>query len=270
MDRIEKKLLNSDYLDLIDLFTAQTRTVRNGILAAGASAEKVVVTGNIKFDALDQGVTLPQPQDSLGELLTAVSTSERLIITAGCVTNIAEQEYVLDAFKLVIEQVPDALLILAPRHPENIDRMLQLADLLADRNLSHVFRTQQQSYDMSGVSVLVLDTLGELVHMYGVAQVCFVGLNHNVLEPLSLGKPVVVTPGWEKSFPSYPVYIETKKSGLIYESDNREGLAKLFLDLLQHSKDGGFQATIMRRVQGLKGATQRNLELVNEVLFAYE
>lgn len=270
MDRIEKRLLHNDYLDLIDLFTTQNEAVREGILAAGGSAQKVVVTGNIKFDVLDPGATLPHPQSDLNELIKVLRACGRPIITSGCVTNIAEQEYVLDAFKLVVTQAPDALLILAPRHPENIERMLKLAELLNERHLSHVFRTRQQSYDMSGINVLVLNTLGELIHMYEVAEVCFVGLNHNVLEPIALGKPVVVTSGWEESFPSYPVYVETKKHGLIYEADNRKHLAQLFLDLIQSSENDELQEAILSKIRVMQGATQRNLELVNEIIITHD
>jgi len=266
MDRIEKILLHNDYLDLIDVFTAQTKAVRDGILAAGGRAEKVVVTGNIKFDALVPGATLPQPQSDLNELMEVLRVCSRPIITSGCVTNISEQEYVLDAFKLVIEQAPDALLILAPRHPENDERMAKLAELLETRKLPHAFRTRQQSFDMSGVSVLVLDTLGELVHMYGVADVCYVGLNHNVLEPLALCKPVVVTPGWKESFPSYPVYVETKKHELVYEADNLENLVRLLLELMRQSENDDLREAIISRVKSLRGATQKNMELTKDTL----
>ena len=111
----------------------------------------------------------------------------------------------LNAFDVVLRQLPSALLILAPRHPEVKDRMTKLRTMLAERRLQYAFRSEMGDVPIPGaLNCLVLDTMGELKDFYAAGTIAYVGLNHNVLEPIAYGKPVVVTPGWEPVYPKLP------------------------------------------------------------------
>jgi 3-deoxy-D-manno-octulosonic-acid transferase len=263
MDAIEKFILGDAYLSAIDLFTAQTEEVREQLIALGVEPAKVEVTGNIKFDALNLEAGKWLPPAGLKPLLKAIKTSGRPVIVAGCVTNISEQDFVLDAFQLVLKQFPEALLVLTPRHPENNERMAQLSEMLDKRKLGFSFRSKYEEGELSGTSVLVLDTMGELKYMYAAADVCFVGLNHNVLEPLAANKPVIVTHGWEKSYPSYPVYEATKQSGLVVEVVTPDELAYMLIKQL-NSPQTVSEKVAKTRLQLIQGASEHNIKLVNQ------
>jgi len=264
MDSIEQALLQSDYLRAIDLFLVQTTDVRKQLLAAGAEETKVVVTGNIKFDAVFVGEKQLVTPEPLRPLMASLQSSGRPCIVAGCITNVSEQEYVLDAFARVLEKKPDTLLVLAPRHPENTERMALLAQLLKDRGLSFILRSEFDSGSLEQASVIVLDTIGELRHLYAASDVCFVGLNHNVLEPLALNKPVFVSTGWKEVYPSYPVYQETKRAGLITETRDRGELAEMLIGFLECGTEE--QHEVQRtKLEALCGANKRNIELMSGI-----
>lgn len=206
MDHLERRWFQSAYVRAFDAICVQTPETRAHLLKAGAEPDRVAVTGNIKFDAMQRthwSASQARSPVMLGSLLGA----GRPTIVAGCVTNYPEQELLLDAFAALRAQHPDALLVLAPRHPEVTERMQVLRDYLVHRSLAHVFKSQTGDQALpDGVACLVLDTMGELRDFYAAATVSHVGVDHNVLEPLSFGKPVTVVTGWDTTYPSYPVY----------------------------------------------------------------
>lgn len=264
MDSLEREWFHAAYLNAIDLFLVQNQDVYAGLCQAGADSHKICVTGNLKFDALK----LDQPHQRLPEdlqpLLNELKQSGRPCVVAGCITNISEQEYVLDAFAQILETHPDALLVLAPRHPENANRMQRLSELLAERHLTCQLRSSYELGDELTAAVLVLDTMGELRHLYAVSDVSYVGLNHNVLEPLALGKPVVVGEGWEPAYPSFPVYRLSMTEGLIEESYSVAHLAKLFKSLLNEKPVDSMSR--LKVLEQLGGVTQIDLKKILPLL----
>lgn len=217
MDWVEKRLFESDYLRLFDVMTVQDDTTRSTLLAAGAHPDRVSVTGNIKFDAVAAGTWDVRTARSR-PLLEAITASGRPVLTAGCVTNVEEQELVLDAFRACLSLPRNPLLVLAPRHPENAERMEILKQLLRGRGYRFAFKsrlTGQQVEDSD--NCLVVDTLGELKEFYAISTFSYVGLNKNVLEPLTFGKQVLVTSGWDRVRPGFPVYELLRTKGFVTE-----------------------------------------------------
>jgi len=162
------------------------------IVAIGAADSKVYVTRNLKFDIPARTVS--------GAELAAVRATYRLapacrVITAGS-THPGEEAQVLDAFARILADIPDTLLVLVPRHPE---RAAEVAGLLAGRGFRYRRRSQLQTdSDVTAAGeVLLVDTIGELMNLYAAADVVFVGGSlvplggHNLLEPASLGRPVL-------------------------------------------------------------------------------
>src|SRR5690606_28777074 len=106
-----------------------------------------------------------------------------------------EDEIILQAHRQLLDTRPDALLILVPRHPERFDA----ADALCRREgFATVRRANRES--PQAAQVLVGDSMGELLFLYGLADLAFVGGSlvpnggHNLLEPVALGKPVLSGP----------------------------------------------------------------------------
>ena len=267
MDLIERRLFQRDNLRMFDAIGAQTEETRQQLHTAGADPERIVVTGNIKFDAMQQPNWSPAKARS-PLMLGALIESARPVIVAGCITDFAEQETVLDAFVTVRDSHPGALLIFAPRHPEVSEYMQKLHESLEQRRLPAVFRSKMSDVPISAQSAcLVLDTMGELRDFYAAATVAHVGVDHNVLEPLGFGKPVTVRPGWDTTYPSYPVYRTLMDSKALIEADKSGPLSAYWLQLLDHPEQ--YRKRIVatgNTLNALHGAVARHMQQVEPLL----
>lgn len=267
MDAIERRLFLRDYVRAFDVICAQTEEIRQHLLAAGARAECVAVAGNIKFDAMPQGEWSPNTARSAA-MLVALVDSSRPVVVAGCVSSLSEQQRVLDAFMIARQSRPDVLLILAPRHPELRDRMRMLSEYLDQRGLTSAFRSTLPDEPIDDqVSCLVLDTMGELRDFYAAASISYVGVNHNVLEPLAFGKAVTILQGWDDKYPSYPVYRTLLDANVLIEAENAEDLSRFWIRLLGQSEGHGKQTiTIGESLVSLRGAVKLHLRQIEPVL----
>ena len=263
MDVIERRLFQRDYLRMFDAIGAQTEEMRQHFLTAGADTKRIVVTGNIKFDAMLQPDWSPARALS-PVMLGALIESARPVIVAGCITNFAEQEIVLDAFVTVRDIYPSVLLIFAPRHPEVSEYMQTLRESLEQRRLPAEFRSTMLDAPISAQSAcLVLDTMGELRDFYATAIVAHVGVDHNVLEPLGFGKPVTVRPGWDITYPSYPVYRTLIDAKVLLEADQSSALSAHWYQLLEQT--GQYlqnEVATPNTLASLRGAVGRHLDLL--------
>ncbi len=153
----------------------------------GAPAAQVHIAGNLKFD-----VSVDGKARARGAELRSRELGGRAVWTAGS-THAGEEEVLLDAHALIRAAVPDALLVLAPRHPNRFDAV---AAGLARRGVRFVRRSAGEPCG-GDMEVLLLDTLGELPAFYAAADAAFVGGSlipvggHNLLEPAALGVPIV-------------------------------------------------------------------------------
>jgi 3-deoxy-D-manno-octulosonic-acid transferase len=162
--------------------------------ALGAPLERTHVTGNLKFD-----LTLPPDIAERGAALRARYAAGRPVWVAGSTHGGVEEESVLEAHRRVRAAHAGALLVLAPRHPNRFD---EVAAWLERQGVTFTRRSRPAAADAPGEppSVLLLDTLGELVDFYAAADLAFVGGSlapiggHNLLEPASLGLPVLTGP----------------------------------------------------------------------------
>jgi 3-deoxy-D-manno-octulosonic-acid transferase len=268
MDALERKLFQHDYLRAFDAIGAQTEETRQHLLAHGADAHRVVVTGNIKFDAVQQPHWSPAKARS-PVMLTALIESKRPVFVTGCVTDFAEQEMVLDAFVTVLQRHPAALLILAPRHPEVGERMQTLRNYLEQRGLSVVFKSslKDDAPIAAQTTCMVLDTMGELRDFYASATVAHVGVDHNVLEPLAFGKPVTVLPNWDTTYPSYPVYRLLMDMNTLLEADCAEDLSEYWLRMLdQPELHRERLAATLDTLSRLRGAVDKHLLQIDGML----
>lgn len=267
MDIIENWLFRRNYVRLFDVACVQTDDIRQGLIRAGASPRRILVTGNIKFDAVEQPDWSVECAKSRN-LVAALLAGDRPIIVAGCVTSDEEQQLVLDAFVHVKDRHPGALLVLAPRHPEYEDRIATLKSFLEARGVRAKFRSRVADVTLDwATQCLVLDTIGELRDFYAVAWVAYVGRNHNILEPLAFGKPVVVSGRWEPTYPSFPVYVVMREAGAILHVDHAEVLARDWLSIIESTKTLPRQSDdIMSVIDKHKGATTRCLRAVTHLV----
>jgi len=238
---------------------AQTEADRERLIGLGADPERVTVTGSIKFDfeppadIQQQGVTLRQQWGSQRPVWIAASTHQ------------GEDEQVLQAFEQVKKAVPDALLILVPRHPE---RFQQVAELCRSRGYQAVLRSEQRAGDES-TDIFLGDTMGELMLFYAAADLAFVGGSlvptggHNLLEPASLGLPVLTGP---HMFNFAEIHRLLQQADASIEVSNPKQLAQQVINLLnnpQRLKQMGENG--LRLVQQNRGALDRVLALLERL-----
>lgn len=175
-------------LALVDKYLMQTDLDAERIIAAGASRDRVGVAGNIKFD-LDIASAGPPPAPETlglkpGPVLVAGSTRQ------------GEEALLLAAFTRIRSAGP-AVLILAPRH---LERLPEIQALLGRSGFSWGLRSAAPSAPRD---VLLVDTYGELLSLYQLATVVFVGGSlaplggQNPIEPALAGRPVLFGPHME-------------------------------------------------------------------------
>ncbi|MCM2269342.1 MAG: 3-deoxy-D-manno-octulosonic acid transferase, partial [Thermoanaerobaculia bacterium] len=173
-------------LDPVAHFGVQTALDRDRLLALGVAGERITVTGNLKFEAAPPAAA-PELAGWIRQL-----AGGRPVLVAGS-TMAGEERRVLEAFALAREAT-DALLVLAPRHPERFDEVWREIER---RHPDAVRRSLPAAPD-ARPAVALLDTLGELAAAYEPAQGAFIGGTlvpkggHNPLEAARFGVPVAV------------------------------------------------------------------------------
>jgi 3-deoxy-D-manno-octulosonic-acid transferase len=176
----------------IDLFLAQSEEDANRLVQIGAPADRVQVSGNLKFEVKPHATAVivglfraALEREDIGPVLVAGSTLE------------GEETLVLDMFRQVTARYPGALLVLAPRHPE---RFSAVDSLLASSGLRSQRRSEWDGERAIAGGVFLLDTIGELAGLYAFADIAFVGGSlvprggHNVLEAAQFGAAILVGP----------------------------------------------------------------------------
>ncbi len=172
----------------VSLVLAQGETEADRFAALGIPADRIRVTGNIKFDAAPLG-----PPPAVAEVIRRLAAG-RPVLVAGS-TMAGEEEQVLEAW-LDMEAGNRPFLLLAPRHPERAD---EVAALLGARRIAAARRSGLGSAQ-GPLDAVVLDTVGELAALYELGSVAFIGGSlvatggHNPIEPARFGIPVLTGP----------------------------------------------------------------------------
>jgi 3-deoxy-D-manno-octulosonic-acid transferase len=173
----------------VDLFLAQTPEDAARLQDIGASAERVRVTGNLKFD-----IPAPAPPAIVERLRKSIAEGGAGPVLVCGSTVDGEEPLLLKAFENLLVQHPRAVMILAPRHPE---RFPAVAALLEQMSIRFWRRSLWNGEVLTG-GVLLLDTIGELAALYALADIAFVGGSlvprggHNIIEPAQHGVATVV------------------------------------------------------------------------------
>src|SRR5579863_6442416 len=174
------RYLLSGILRQVDLFLTQTEEDARRLQEIGVPAERVHVTGNLKFDA-----PAPASPPIIASLRTVFQqTNVSPVIVCGSTVD-GEEPILLQAFVNVLASHPRAALILAPRHPERFGEVAELIEKLGIR----FWRRSLWGGDSIAGGVLLIDTIGELAALYSLADVAFVGGSlvprggHNIIEP---------------------------------------------------------------------------------------
>jgi len=218
-----------------------------------------VVTGNLKYDAAI-GFDPAAEERTWREQL---ALGDAPVIVAGS-THDPEERILAETFKKVQKAVPGVRLILAPRH---LDRLAEVQKAVESADLKCYKKTQLSPSGPSD-GVILLDTVGELSRVYSAATAVFIGGTfcarggQNMLEPASLGKPVV-------SGPSLSNFEEIAKTlvdaGGMRVIDNPVDLAGAMAELLRdpaRAREIGSRSA--DAVRAGMGAINRTMDLIEK------
>ncbi|MDU4436731.1 MAG: 3-deoxy-D-manno-octulosonic acid transferase, partial [Pluralibacter gergoviae] len=172
------------------LIAAQNDEDGERFIQLGAKRNQLTVTGSLKFDI---SVT---PQLAAKAITLRRQWAPRRPVWIATSTHDGEESVVLAAHQALLQQFPDLLLILVPRHPE---RFPDAVNLVRQAGLSYITRSSGE-VPSGSTQVVVGDTMGELMLLYGIADLAFVGGSlverggHNPLEPAAHAIPVLMGP----------------------------------------------------------------------------
>jgi 3-deoxy-D-manno-octulosonic-acid transferase len=236
-----------DVLSQCDHILVQSEQQQARFLAAGAPSERVAVAGNIKYDF--------NPRDS-SAWLKSFKGDAKLWIAASTTADdrVAEEDFVIDA----AVHMPGWKLVLAPRKPDRFD---EVAHKLERAGVTFSRRSLNELYG----DILLLDTIGELSGLFGLADAVFMGGTlaerggHNILEPAYFSKPIVVGPHMENfreianEFRACSAFIEIS------------GPSELKAAILQASEDPSVGARAKACADARRGAVDRVMASLTEV-----
>ena len=256
------RLCRRTLLDPVRRFGAQSPQDEDRLRRLGASGQAVSLTGNLKFDTPE-----PAPAAGLEQTLRRLAAG-RPILVAGS-TMFGEEGIVLDAFERLGRE---AMLVLAPRHPERFDEVWREVE---QRSLPALRRRRMQSAAMgeppaAPVRVVLLDSLGELASIYRLASAAFIGGSlvptggHNPIEAARFGVPVIVGPSMENF---RRMADDFEAAGALTVVRDGDALASSWRRLL----DGPGEATEQGRrgleiVDRNRGAVKRSVQLLSELV----
>ncbi|WP_341219829.1 lipid IV(A) 3-deoxy-D-manno-octulosonic acid transferase [uncultured Pseudoalteromonas sp.] len=225
----------------------------------GLTPSKSHVTGSIKFDISPSNEQLA----SVANLKAQYKTQERFVWVAGS-THPLEHEMILNAHQQLLKKHPNSLLVIAPRHPEQFDKV---ADTLAQSPLSF---SRRSNNNYQNEQVLLADTLGELQCLYGAGNVSYVGGSlirrggHNPLEAAAFSVGVITGPHTYNFDHIYPEIIKLKGAVVV---ENTDELATQLINLSQNTKacqtlGNKAQQCVLKN----QGAIKKTLTIINQYL----
>ena len=201
----------------------------------GMDARRLQVTGNTNIDRALLATVQPNHTHPLAPLVIG-----RRLLIAGS-THEGEESVLLSVYRRLYGHYPDLLLVLAPRHLERVETVVRYVQA---HNCRAVRRSQcedGQVVDLTGATVIVLDTMGELATLYSLCTVAFIGGSlepiggHNALEPAVFAKPLLFGP-YMHHFPELAALLQ--QAGGAVQVQGEEELYERLVYLLTHAEAG--------------------------------
>jgi len=249
----------------VDRFCMQSEESARRIIDIGADRARVTVTGSLKFDSLESPAVAAGR--GAGRVLRYFRVPPGRPVFIAASTLKGEEAPVLAAFAAVRRTQPSALLVIAPRKPERFSE----AEALARAEGLRVVRRSELAVDAEPrADVVILDTFGELAHLFQVGTVVFVGGSlvdhggHNILEPAVHGKPIVFGPHMQNFAEIADTFLRNQAA---VQVEDAAGLTATVVRLVGDSVERARLGAAARAlVEANRGAKPRTLEAVAALL----
>lgn len=250
-------------LGRIMLFCMRSQVDADRIIGLGAPAERVKITGNMKFDI---GPSQVPAQGKLAAGLLGLKEDEKLFVAGS--THPGEEEIVFEAFKAVAKELSGIRLLIAPRH---INRVHEIEDAAKRSGLETVRMTELAASGggKAGQRVLILDTIGQLNDIYPAAALVFIGGSlvrhggHNPIEPAIFEKAVIFGPYMFNFRDTASVFV--RQNAAIQVPDRHSFLEKVRILLKDEAVRKLLGSNAGRVVTENRGATERSIRAIKEV-----
>lgn len=230
------------------------------MIALGVLRERCSVTGNIKFDLEINSATRVAAQ----ALRQQLSPDDDALIWIAASTHKGEDEQILEAFLTIKQTSSKVLLILVPRHPERFD---SVTELCLTRGLKVQRRSSAQTTWKRSTDVIVGDTMGELLMLYGVADIAFVGGSlvnvggHNLMEPAAWSLPIISGPYLFNFAEASRLLLEADAMAVVETS---EELSNLVIELATNDKQRKrIGESALAVAENNRGAIEKLLKVIN-------
>ncbi len=253
----------------VDMICAQSEADAERFRQLGALPERVVLSGNLKFDSE------PPRSAAFSRLLeNAISGKGRVPVLIAASTMAGEEPIVLEAWSRVRPHYPGALLILAPRHPARFD---EVARILTAGGHSFVRRTRLASPDAADLSrlavseVLLLDSIGELAGVLELADVVFMGGSlvptggHNILEAAYWSKPVLFGPHMQNFRDIARLFLDAQACLQVRDGNElADSVLRLFADRTAARELGERGKQVLAQHQGATGRVLEQIQRLSD------
>lgn len=255
--------LTRPMLQQLTLIAAQDNDTAQRFIGLGVATAVVKTTGSLKFDLhapealLAQAVQIRQEwQLAQRPLFVAASTHE------------PEEKLLLEAFHQLLKDYPNAVLIIAPRHPQRFD---SVAQQISAEGYTLYRRSLKQQINPA-CQVYLADSMGELWLWYALASAAFVGGSlcenggHNPLEPARLGVPVVMGP---HVFNFKKIVEVLADAGALQQADSAGQVVALWQHwLAQPAQRAQASQAALEVMQANQGALTRQIQALDQLLQA--
>lgn len=254
--------LSSEILYSISAFSMISESDGKRIADMGADPSRIFINGNSKYDQAIKLKNSAPEKAKTDKLCQLIKKNNRRLIVAGS-TRPGEEEIIIDAFVNLQKSIPESILAIAPRH---IKRTSEIEKILQKKSISYSLRTSLPNDSSAKSKVIIIDTIGELVALYRLADAVFCGGSllpyggQNPIEAAVLGKPLLFGPFMDDFGDVAKILIE---SGSAKEVKNAEELCSWLATILENqevSNEMGKKASIV--INEKAGAAKRHAEVI--------
>ncbi len=255
------RFLLGTFLNKVTKFLVQSLRDETRLLALGVRQDKIQATGNMKFDNADTAGAKKDYTEFRNKL--NLRPEEKLFVAGS--THPQEEAAVLFAYKKLAKEFVNLRLLLAPRHPQ---RIKAVGRLVIRYGFDPIFISQFERTTQN--AVFILDTVGQLVNYYAIADIVFMGGSlvkkggHNILEPALFAKPILFGRQMFNFRDIADLFLQNHAAILVQCKEELFPKLRFLLDnpVLMSQLGKAAQELVLSN----QGATQKNIQIIKEII----